>query len=92
MILDVAQEVSSSESSETYHTRFEIWGFSIKNIHRFESLFDHTDCAIEETHQMAMGESVDKIQTIRRGGGITATEVSVMECINESASAYCKRT
>jgi hypothetical protein len=35
-----------------YNTTLQLWGFTIKDITRFNTMIDHSYCSIEETHQM----------------------------------------
>lgn len=37
----------------THLSRFQLWGFAIKHIDRFNSTLEHADGAIEHAHEMA---------------------------------------
>lgn len=43
----------------THLSRFELWGFAIKHIDRFNSILQHADGPIEHAHEMAEGPKID---------------------------------
>jgi hypothetical protein len=40
--------------SRTHHPGLELWRFPVKNVCRLDSIFNYSDGAIEETHEMAV--------------------------------------
>lgn len=55
-VITITGEVQTIRT-QTNLCRLELWGLAVKHVHRFDAVFQHADCPVEHSHQVAEKKS-----------------------------------